>query len=438
MALTKEQRDKLPAEDFAVPGRRLLPIHDAKHVSLAWGSVITASGLSDEERAAARAAILARADQFGLDTAAWRKLKDLRIEAMSLALPESDDHPNRMPFSGVLVKLNEVSDAAPGGSGGRKILVTKEAADAALGSLLGMGVNYTWGYDGHDPRQKIGLITDATIEGDEIRIAGFIYAADFPEVADDIRGLKDALGFSFEAASIFVADPTADPLTITALTFTGAAILRKDKAAYTSTSLAAAAADEDDTMTPEMKAALDAITASVAGLATQVADIAAKQAAAPAVDPKIQAAAEAAAKLDEQAAALTAAGLTEAAAAITAQAVALRTGKPVAAPVAAAAAPVVVAPAPVDLKPITDALAALSTKVADISAAAAKTATPPERKTLAPGISAILARAAITLPEGDAKMDRATVDAALVKAGMAPEQRLTTKIALEHAGLLPR
>lgn len=437
MALTKEQRDKLPAEDFAVPGRRLLPIHDAKHVSLAWGSVITASGLSDEERAAARAAILARADQFGLDTASWRKLKDLRLEAMSLALPESDDHPNRMPFSGVLVKLNEVSDAAPGGSGGRKIIVTKEAADAALGSLLGMGVNYTWGYDGHDPRQKIGLITEATIEGDEIRIAGFIYAADFPECADDIRGLKDALGFSFEAASIFVADPTADPLTITALTFTGAAILRKDKAAYTSTSLAAAAADEDDTMTPEMKAALDAITASVAALSDKVAEIA-NAPVAPAVDPKLQAAADAAVKLEEQAAALTAAGLTDAAAAITAQAVALRTGKPVTAPVVSAAAPVVVAPAPVDLKPITDAIAALSTKVADISAAAAKTSHPPERKTLAPGISAILARAAITLPEGDAKMDRAMVDAALVKAGMAPEQRLTTKIALEHAGLLPR
>jgi hypothetical protein len=57
-----------------------------------------------------------------------------------------------------------------------------------------------------------------------------------------IKTLKSDLGFSFEAQQISVLDPSAAILTVTALAFTGAAIIRKDKAAYTTTSLAASAA----------------------------------------------------------------------------------------------------------------------------------------------------------------------------------------------------
>jgi hypothetical protein len=34
--LTKEERDKLPAEHFALPDKRELPIHDETHTGLAW------------------------------------------------------------------------------------------------------------------------------------------------------------------------------------------------------------------------------------------------------------------------------------------------------------------------------------------------------------------------------------------------------------------
>src|SRR5437868_7062520 len=132
----------------------------------------------------------------------------LSICAMALDIP-AGDHPNRMPFSGVLVQLDRLSDGAPSGSGGRRIIVTAEAGRKALPSLLGMAVNFTPSFDGHSPRHKIGVITSADVVGNAIVIAGLIYAADFPETAGLIKALKNDLGFSFEAQRITVLDPHA-------------------------------------------------------------------------------------------------------------------------------------------------------------------------------------------------------------------------------------
>jgi hypothetical protein len=169
--------------------------------------------------------------------------QQITISAMALNIPNGD-HPNRMPFNGVLVHLDRLSDAAPGGSGGRRIIVTADAGRKALPSLLGMAVNSTPSLDGHCARHKIGVITSAGIVGSAIVIAGLIYAADFPETASLIKALRNDLGFSFEAQRLTILDPSAAVLTITGLTFTGAAILKKDAAAYTTTSLAASATKE--------------------------------------------------------------------------------------------------------------------------------------------------------------------------------------------------
>ncbi|MGO4612450.1 DUF6582 domain-containing protein, partial [Variovorax sp. 2RAF20] len=69
MALTKEHRDRLPGSDFAVPGKRALPIHDANHVRMAWNMVSDTKGLSDAERSSARDRILTRAHDLGISTA---------------------------------------------------------------------------------------------------------------------------------------------------------------------------------------------------------------------------------------------------------------------------------------------------------------------------------------------------------------------------------
>jgi hypothetical protein len=106
-----------------------------------------------------------------------RAFSALSLRARSLDIPNAN-HPNRMPFSGVLTKIDEPCDAAPDGSNGRRILLTMDAARHALDSLLGMGVNFC--PEGHNPQEKIGVIFGSDIVGNELRIHGVIYAADFP------------------------------------------------------------------------------------------------------------------------------------------------------------------------------------------------------------------------------------------------------------------
>jgi hypothetical protein len=224
--LDKKSRDALPDDMFAVPRLRKLLLIDDRHTAMAWKDLDNTQGLTDDEHKTARERILARAAELGItlkdrqhriESGRW-----LSIDAMALNIANDDDHPNKMPFSGVLTKLDEPSDFAPGGAAGKRIIVTTEAAQKALESLLGMAVDFTPHFDGHDAQKKIGIISSAEIVGNEIRIAGFVYAADFPETAELIQALKDVLGFSFEAQRLYVEDPSADILRITDLTFTGA------------------------------------------------------------------------------------------------------------------------------------------------------------------------------------------------------------------------
>src|SRR3954462_7723957 len=72
-------------------------------------------------------------------------------------------HPNRMPFRGVLTILDAPSDRPPAGARGHRVVLTRAAAEAALPSLIGMAVDFTAGFDGHDARRKVGVITSAEI-----------------------------------------------------------------------------------------------------------------------------------------------------------------------------------------------------------------------------------------------------------------------------------
>lgn len=187
-------------------------------------------------------------------------LRATQIEAMALNLPYWRDHPNRMPFSGILTRVDKPSDVAPHGSGGKRVLLTRWAALDALPSLLGMAVDFTPKFDGHDVKRKIGLITEADIEGDAVTIKGFIYAADFPEEAKHIKATQDQLGFSYELKQVLVSDERAEVLVIESCVFTGAAVLNKLDGAYHTTSLAAARqpANEVDMKPEELQAILNA------------------------------------------------------------------------------------------------------------------------------------------------------------------------------------
>jgi hypothetical protein len=69
--LTAEQRKNLKDGDFAVPGKRELPMHDERHVRLAWDMVDGTQGLTPAERKDARVRILHRAKELGVDTKEW-------------------------------------------------------------------------------------------------------------------------------------------------------------------------------------------------------------------------------------------------------------------------------------------------------------------------------------------------------------------------------
>jgi hypothetical protein len=165
--------------------------------------------------------------------------RSLAMRAMAVEFPEVDGHPNRLPFEGCLTLLDVPSDKAPSGARGHRVILTRTAAEEALPSLLGMAVDYKAGWDGHDARQKCGIITSANIREKKLLVSGYLYARDFPEMEARVGGFAagaEDMGMSYELAEAHVADMRAPVWTLTRATFTGAAILLREKAAYRGTS----------------------------------------------------------------------------------------------------------------------------------------------------------------------------------------------------------
>lgn len=178
---------------------------------------------------------------------------DLQLEAMAVAMPEVEGHPNRLPFRGVLTLVGMTSQRSPSGARGHRVMLTRSATEEALPSLLGMAVDYTPSLAGHDTRRKIGIITQAdivpmpqsktSITG-QVAVGGYLFAHDFPDVIEEIRTRPDStLGMSYEIANITVPNQDAAIWAVTNFTFTGAAVLRRDKAAYPQTWISLAASD---------------------------------------------------------------------------------------------------------------------------------------------------------------------------------------------------
>lgn len=480
--LTSKQRDELPTEHFAVPSERRLPINDATHTRLAWSLLEKTEGLTSEEKAMARSRILHRAKVLGIDTQDWHPVQaSIELQAMSLQLPDVAGHPNRLAFNGVLTRVGVASDSAPSGSGGKRVLITAEAAERALPSLMGMGINLTEKMDGHKPTAKIGIITEAHIEADALRIGGFIYSSDHPAEAKKILAEQAQLGFSFEARNITVKDTDADPLVVTDLYFTGASVLLKSAAAYKSTRLAAMAAmaaigKETDDMTPEelkasmtevMAGALAPVNTALAALQTQQTALEARVAgfgsAIEAQQALIQKIEPAAASLDKTAVAMEAAGMTDTAELMRRNAMTLRTDAaagrapqpfslPGVTPLHPAAAPLVlpkfedsdgykammasIETMTKDLSAAKDLIAANATKMADMKAQTEANKPAPDRKTLAPHIGHLMAKTGLDLPEEGKMLNIAALDASMRAANMTIEQRSTLKTGLAHQGYI--
>ena len=218
----------------------------------------------------------------------------IELESMAVEMPEVEGHPNRAAFRGVLTVVDAPSTRAPSGSGGKRVVLTRAAAEAGLASLIGMALDYAPSFDRHDMRRKVGVITSADVVGRNLEVGGYLYAKDFPEVVEeiaksrhrgtdfgsrafglqasvrsegerlraslayaverlrDLTGLRrvpgencvgslwaeaaggdgSGLGMSFEVTNATVLDKRARVWTLLEVTFTGAAILRRDKAAF--------------------------------------------------------------------------------------------------------------------------------------------------------------------------------------------------------------
>lgn len=463
MSLTKEKRDALPESDFAVPEKRKLPMHDATHVRLAHDMLQRTSGLTSEEKSRASHRILERARSLGIDTSTWEVSASVSFEAMAIVMPVVPDHPNRMPFTGVLTRVGIPSDKPPGGASGKRTVMYADVAQAALPSLLGMAVDYTPDFDGHDRRNKIGIITAADVVGDELQIEGFFYAKDFPWECERIRAEKDALGFSFELDAR-IQDVNADLWVIERCVFTGAAVLYKDLAAYTSTSLSASA-DEGIEMTIEELMA--AVATAIKPLSTQIEAQGQKLAAleargaslgGPIVDQvkphvdALNACADSmeAAGIGNDARSGHAGAIRRVAAHMAAAAVSGSVPRvyrdhdylPSASVEAAAATgnteAALKAAVESAVKPLAEQLEAANTQIKDLKAAAFTNAQAPERQTISPQIKTLLAKGGLTdadLADGK-QLTTEQVDKVLDAAGMKGVAATEFKLRLRHSGLM--
>jgi hypothetical protein len=170
---------------------------------------------------------------------------NISLESMALEMPHVASHPNRVPFRGVLTFVDSPSDKPPSGARGHRVMLTRAATEQALPSLLGMAVDYAPSLDRHDARRKIGVITSADIADNnqkaaignsELVVSGFLYAKDFPDVVRELQsGGRTVHGMSYEIADAHIADLNATIWEVTQFTFTGAALLRRNKAAYRNT-----------------------------------------------------------------------------------------------------------------------------------------------------------------------------------------------------------
>ena len=191
----------------------------------------------------------------------------LRTKPQSLSAMTSADNPDVLSFEATVGFVDTPTDATPcGGYSGYSTIIASEDLDVQ--SLVGSGVNVAYsdwwaGYNFkcHDKRNKIGVIDEAWLEGNDIKVKGHLWKSDFPEIADTIECAKESLGASVEVYFEGIkTDKTAKTVTGLNGHFTGVALLYKSKAAFTKTSIMCSAMDTEgeEKMNEEIKQALEA------------------------------------------------------------------------------------------------------------------------------------------------------------------------------------
>ena len=166
------------------------------------------------------------------------------------------EHPNKMPFEGILSYFDVPSDRAVGGTNGKKVMIPSEFGIPSLASLQGMAIDFDpLMMDKHVTTHKIGIIekawAGAALEDGStpVHVSGYVFAHDFPGEAANIKEFQSDLGFSYETINTPVVEGMYKDEQVLVVCgevmFSGAAILLTEKAAYTQTSLAAQAEEKE-------------------------------------------------------------------------------------------------------------------------------------------------------------------------------------------------
>jgi hypothetical protein len=287
---SQEKRDKLAEKGHAMKDGSY-PIVSVGDLKNAIQSIGRAKDYDATKRhIIKRARALKALDQLPSDWDASEKdvnAGSLSIVAAKMVVAGGDeygdfaDHPNRHPFKGILHQVDVPSTRPPSGSGGKRVMIPHQAAQRRLKSLLGMSIDVSSNLKGHNARFKVGVITACAIGRDpapdvplrvgpirpnDVVIAGHLYAKDFPE---EVRALKASaargeLGASYEISQVDVEDVRASVWHVLDFVYTGAAVLRRDAAAYDDSAIAAAAEGRGEEMTrEEVKALADEICAKL-------------------------------------------------------------------------------------------------------------------------------------------------------------------------------
>jgi len=150
----------------------------------------------------------------------------------------------RVYFEGVLCTLDQPSDKPLSGSKKHRVLLPTYVAEKAIQSLVGAPLNATPYWDGHAEGWKtqtaitIGLITKGFIEENQIKVRGYLSTAESHTIVDRIKEIENSnpLGMSFEMLGARVENINSNIWTLNRAKFSGVSILRRDKAAYTTSS----------------------------------------------------------------------------------------------------------------------------------------------------------------------------------------------------------
>lgn len=180
----------------------------------------------------------------------------LQLQVSELKFSTSPSHVNKMTWEGVVTKIAQPSDGAPGGANGQRTVFTQECIINNYLTLNQMPLNCTfpdgWFADGTDVftghgDMIIGYIEDTWVNGNNLMAKGVIWKLNFPDIAFMIVNGKSALGFSIEAMVNDYHDGESDGfLYIDDMTFVGCALLWQSTAAFGSTQLTQLVAQRKD------------------------------------------------------------------------------------------------------------------------------------------------------------------------------------------------